>query len=447
MPATIQQLQPRVPSQSLRPVHALVFVIPAVSFVEFRLVGRLYLSELIFAVVAVHSLRARKMAGADRNAKRFLALGVLWLCSQVLSDVLRQTQFQDLARGWAKILFTIVNFAALYTLLGNDGRRYRLYAYGLATGGLLTYLLVPGPLVAADPWKFGIGYPITILVTLAASTRPVRTFPFGPTLLMAGMALVNFLSGFRSLGGICLITAVVGLAQQVSRRRTPRKLSPVRVAALSLIGLMAAAGTYNLYARAAESGLLGSAAQTKYSAQEGRFGVLLGGRTEVFYSVHAISQSPLLGYGSWSKAPADNDAINLLRQFGYQRARSFAGGSLSASEDVSAHSYVLGAWVESGLGGALFWFWVLVMSITAVLYAYSIRSSWALLATFAGLNLIWDTLFSPYGAQGRLIVPFYVTLILLVIRYARNSIVPSSTVASLRLSTPPLAPRASSARP
>ncbi len=355
-------------------------------------------------------------------------LSALWLWAQMVADVLHRSEFQDYARGWAKISFTAVNFLALYVLVGDSVRRTKLYALGLAVGGVLTFKLVPDPYAFQYPWKFGIGFPITVLVVLAASTRRIRAVPFGPFIMMVGIAAVNFLNGFRSLGGICLLTSVLALSHEYVRRRPQTvRISLGRFVLLGVAAMVTAVSILGVYSRAATSGLLGKAEAAKYSQQaEGRFGVLLGGRSEVFYSTAAIAKSPIIGSGSWSRSPANNTAVTRLREFGYRQAPN-------AKEQVSAHSYLLGSWVEAGILGMMFWVWILFLAATAIMTTYRHRATWGLLVAFLSVKLVWDVLFSPYGAEARLIAPFSVVVILLV----RRAVTVGERVPSIELEPSP----------
>jgi hypothetical protein len=67
---------------------------------------------------------------------------------------------------------------------------------------------------------------------------------------------------------------------------------------------------------------------------------------------------------------------------------------------------LFGAWVESGIVGAVFWFWVLWIPARALICASGREPLFPFFA-FIGMLLIWNVLFSPYGADGRFTATYF----------------------------------------
>ena len=86
---------------------------------------------------------------------------------------------------------------------------------------------------------------------------------------------------------------------------------------------------------------------------------------------------------------------------------------------IPADSYLLGAWVEGGILGGLFWLAVAGSAAWLLLNIYAVR--WALtpLVVFSTTLLLWNIAFSPYGEAGRLTAPFAIALCLLASQYLR----------------------------
>ncbi len=124
-------------------LDVLVLLIPCTSFIEFELIGRVFAPEMLLAFTIPFLLYAGK--GREISLalpKTFLLLACLWLIGQVITDLVRQTPFNDWIRGWAKISFTMINFAALSMLIERRPRRIILFSLGLALGGILTFFLI-----------------------------------------------------------------------------------------------------------------------------------------------------------------------------------------------------------------------------------------------------------------------------------------------------------------
>jgi len=387
----------------------LVFAVPALLILQIHTVGQLYVSELMLVAALPFLLHQAHIAGRRRIPQVPLLLGTIWLVAQIWTDIYRGSAFIDYSRGWANIAFLLANFAALYLLIGNDPRRMRLFAWGIVVGLLAEFYLRPTPYAISDPWKFGVALPLTLGVVLLATTRRVYSLPFVPPALIAFIAVVNLQQGYRSLAGICAVASGFAFFSAFGHRRAHRIGVPsvAKTIALCACCALAAFGFTKLYARAANDGLLGRAAQTKYESQAGALGVIVGGRPEILASLDAIKDSPLIGHGSWAKDPKYAALmIAELERYGYQ-VIPYAYGDL-----IPEHSHLLGAWVDAGVFGTFLWFWALGLGVAVLSRLYLLRNRMTPLAAFVGLLFVWDILFSPFGAERRLLVPFYLIVLL-----------------------------------
>ncbi len=386
------------------------FLVPVTRFIEISLVGRLFLTDVLLACILLLLLPARGKRLRERLPLTFLLLALLWLSGQLAADIVRQAEFRDYARGWSKILFTMINFSALYLMLVGNRRRLILYAGGLAAGGLATYLFNPSVFAEGLPWKFGYGESVTWLMALLATLLAVngKTGLYAACTVLASSAVLNLSMGFRSLGGICFLSSCYlfllarwgdGLAKGGGLRRI-----------LVVGGALAISGAlvYAAYGHAARSGWLGENELGKFESQLlGKYGLLLGGRGEVLAAGRAIYDSPLLGHGSWAKNyDYSYFYYELMRRSGYVVEGEVEDGL------IPSHSHLLGAWVEAGLAGALFWIWVLSLPARVMFGVYGKVFRLAPLAVLFALLLIWDVLFSPYGAAQRFVTPYYVVFMM-----------------------------------
>ena len=117
----------------------IALLVPTLTFLEFKLIGRLFLSEILLLGFLPFLLFSKGWMLRAPLSKKLIVLGLLWLFAQVITDLIRGTPFQDYIRGWAKITFFLANFAALYMLLYGNKRRLVLFALGLVFSGLLAY--------------------------------------------------------------------------------------------------------------------------------------------------------------------------------------------------------------------------------------------------------------------------------------------------------------------
>lgn len=389
----------------------LAFLVPLLQFAQIPLGGQLLGPEIALLVLLPFLVITRGRRLLHPLPRTYLLLAALWLCSQIFTDLLRTTPFEDFSRGWTKIAFALITFGALYLLLYGSRRRILLFAAGFALGGILTYFLNPHPYAEAQWWKFGLGIPLSlalVMLSTALNIRKLRTF--GIALLVLG-ALVNIYLDFRSLGAIMALTASYQVLQAFMGRRGGRATS-VRLRHLLVLGVVIGAvalitlSGYEYVVQ--EERLLGEDARQRYEMQsQGEYGVLLAGRSELLVSSRAILDSPLIGHGSWAKdCYYANLLLTLRSQLGYS-----PGGEREICL-IPTHSHIFGAWVEAGVLGAVFWLWVLTLAVRVLLRLYQTYERLVPVAAFFAFLLLWDLVFSPYGLELRYRTPYEVVLMM-----------------------------------
>jgi hypothetical protein len=395
----------------IKMLDVLALLVPATQFIEIHAVGRLFMPDLLLAFILPMLFVAHGKRLCARLPKIFILLAIIWFFSQVATDIFRATDFSDYIRGWAKIASTLVNFAALYLLLYGHPRRLILYAVGMVVGGGIGYFINPTLYAVDMPWKFGYGVPATLSLVLLAVViiehRRIGPYVAGGVLLAA--AALNIFMGFRSLGGICFLAACYLFIQFQWGRWVADQ--GTRVRQMLLFGILLAissAGLFQVYDYSARSGLLGQDAKEKYEGQAaGEYGLLLGGRSELLVSSRAILDSPFFGHGSWAK---DDQYSSLLTEL--RRQADYIAVGEDEEGLIPTHSHLLGAWVEAGIMGAVFWAWVLSLPVRILLRPYSVMDHLTPLTAFFAFFLIWDIFFSPYGAERRFLTPYYVVVMM-----------------------------------
>ncbi len=396
-----------------------IFLVPVLMCLQFSLVGSIYGGDLLLVGLFFGLLwRGRSFSSLKAPLpKRFLTLGFIWLFGQVVTDIVRHTSTDDSARGWARIVLTLLHFSVLFILLHGRPRQVVIYGWGLVVGSVLTYFLHPFVFAAQYPWEFGWGFPVTLAVFLLTSGRTYRSL-----LLPLGLAALNIYLGFRSMGAVCFLVSIyLFLRIAWLKSETPRQV-PLRakqaVAALILVAF-GAWGMASVYEKAASSGLLGDEAKYKYEFQSsGEYGLLLAGRSEILLGLLAIYDSPVLGHGSWAKDPdyvaAYQQAMLLLGydQSSFQRGQ---GTGIDSDENdylIVAHSHILGAWVEAGILGAFFFLWLLVLAFRFLKHLFTARIRLGPLVTFSAFWLIWNLCFEPYGGNKRFSVLYFAVVLI-----------------------------------
>jgi hypothetical protein len=383
------------------------FAAPALEFVQFRSVGILLATDLLVLAALPIAIIRHFDRLKQKPVPTLLTLGSCWLLAQIATDFVTHSAPEDYLRGWVKITLILVNLIVLWTVVCRTKRRFVLYAAGAALGGILTFFLSPSDQMIGTPWKFGLGIPTTMLVTMMIGNFARRQH-LRILVPMTVLAVAHVFENFRSMALICVLTAVYcsfEFAMAGSKGQfKARKL--LLLAAGAVLAAFSFTGVYSYYAK---QGAFGDYARLKLEAQSGEGGLLLGGRGEVLASGKAILDSPLLGHGSWAKDPTYSAILSeSRRELGYKKFQAGKGDDL-----IPAHSHIFGAWVEAGMPGALFWLFVLWMAVSN-LFKASGREPLLPFFAFAGILLTWDILFSPISPDRRFITPYFIAAMILL---------------------------------
>lgn len=133
----------------------LAFLIPCLQFIQVNLIGVINCSDVLLLLMFVYLAFRGRLRIASPTGKRFVVLCLLWLASQIVTDIVRHSALVDYALGWSNIGLTLVNFAAVYTLLYGRRRRIVLYGWGMVVGSSLRFVFLRDDIVPSYPRKFG----------------------------------------------------------------------------------------------------------------------------------------------------------------------------------------------------------------------------------------------------------------------------------------------------
>ncbi len=413
--------------------------------IQFNVGGRLILSEIlaIFLLPVLYALKGRLFRGIQQ--RRVIGLGLLWLVGLVATDLIRGTKFEDYSRGWALVSFTLIDFALIFLLAENKVSRIKLLFVGYAIGTGLETLLTPG--VDGMLWKMG-GDDAVLLGALALlslwTPSGIQARRFGIA-LEAANAVLGVLFNARNVAGRAFVDAIM-LASSLFRPSSGFKLAQSRqtMIILALLALPTMYVGLSGYAYLAQSGVMGDSARATYAAQSnssfGPFGVLFGGRPEIFVASQAIADSPIIGHGSWARSMDYYLRFRQLAALGFDVRESGVTdpSALVASRgmepEIPAHSILFGSWVWAGVFGAVFWCYALYLIVRCFGAALIRMDTVAPLLVHASTLMLWDILFSPYGNDRRFEAAIFLTAAII---YARSAPKPSKATTK-RLGLPAL---------
>src|ERR1700722_5194570 len=199
--------RPRCLTTNISLGDAFCVLVPLLQFVKFDLIGEMCLSDFLIAIalpLAVwrHSERLRQ-----RPVSAILSLGLLWLISQIITDLLRGSPPEDYFRGWCKIFLLLANFAVVWIVACRSLRRFVLYGAGLTVGLILQFYANPSAQAQIAPWKFALGVPVTLLAMMVISFAAKGNF-LGIILPGTALTVLHAFEDVRSLAVVTFLAAI-----------------------------------------------------------------------------------------------------------------------------------------------------------------------------------------------------------------------------------------------
>jgi hypothetical protein len=431
---------------------ASTFIIFLLSAVNVNVLGYLRVSEIVLIALLPGLLIYLRPHTSSRFETWLFGLLSAYVVGQVAVDFYHGTPITDSAKRAGSMFILLLLFLAVRELLlnydiratsGRGSRRWTDHSSRLAgrppitllaahAGWFCAYflmLLIGNPLnpgFAEVPWRLGLGMATTgsILLagaaaaTLAASPRASSTakrvgaWATGVSLIaMLPMAGLHLYLEARSFAGITLMVFLIGCARMVLGSKRLLAFDWQLLMGALVAGLVAVLAAPLVLSAAASSGLLPSTVVAKTEGQlEDEGGILVGGRADVFTGLRAVQRRPLLGYGAGNDDPD-------LRQLCDTRLRSYSE-EVCLTGRIPSHSHLVGAWIEAGLVGAVFWTFVLVAGWYVLCRIALWRAPITDLVVFQMLILLWDVVFSP--GPIRVDMALKLALIMLCMRILRT---------------------------
>ena len=382
-----------------------------------RIIGYLSLFEAWLLLTLPLRLREVVSTCCQPGVRAFTLLWIGWMVGAVVADVANATPLPLAARGFSRAFFLGFVCLALLPRWLAMPRRLEAFVAGAPIAHVvgLKYFrpgtsTIDGVEIDAANlgWANWTNYFLLSLV-MAAIARLWRWSPHACVALAATTGGVNLVMGSRSAGATQLVAAAL-MPFFMGRRLAQRGFSGARFTAIIVTFVTGAIGIAMLYGTLAAGGTLGDKAREKYDRQRAaKGGLLVGGRAEFFVGLSTALDRPLLGHGSW---PADTgEAIErAARRFGLE-IEDTSRSDPHVPAIIPTHSAVVGAWVEHGIMGAIFWLAMLWLLIRNTPRAVRLLPESTGLVVFNAPALVWAIFFSPIpprAASAIVLVPLLV---------------------------------------
>ncbi|WP_042699080.1 O-antigen ligase family protein [Azospirillum sp. B506] len=380
---------------------------------DITLVGRLTGTEIVLIPLMALRLMTGSLPPIEGPVRTLLILTLVWCGAQYVSDIVNDSSTANMLRGVARALMTALLILGFLICCDNRMRNIHVLYVAMGLGLMAGAYVNPSTYTEAEPWKFGYGTGASMLLVAGASWLWRQRLHLPALALCSGIGVLNLELGFRSMGGMVFMTAILlGLSRVLGTRR--RILSAWGAALRIAVTLLVLSGgsvlIIDLYASAAQQGLLGQEEQEKFANQVDDRGVLLSGRAELPISIEAVKEKPLLGHGSWAE---DEYYSTLYWQMSGLQVDDMM---LEERDLIPTHSHLMGAWVEGGILSALFWFYVLFLLARTILALVHNRSLADPIVILTLIMLGWAVPFSPYGLSNRVMSSFAIAVAATMLR-------------------------------
>lgn len=377
---------------------------------QVQVIGYLPFTEIFILLTLPHFFGRTMSSSNVRRTGLCLPLLLVWLASLMCSDLYRETQWSLAARGVARIVVFLLAIP-FFTWFLRTGCYDKVlwWTVGSLPSFILSAYIFRGGVHEGREMLYGhadIKYDthwggavsLAVVIFSLIVYRRQRILCYVANVALGFFHIAN---SMRAAGAYTILSAAITAALNALRGRREMLLGGRRIAAWKLIvivlaSLVVSQGVVYWYGESARAGQFGERARRKYESQvRNKYGLLAGGRPEFVGGLLAISESPLLGYGSW---PIDHDRF-FLRACDLMEVKLAPDYYTRGYPLIPTHSHILGAWVESGVMAVFFWVYVLVVATRAIYCPIRDEVRLRFWVVSSCLSLIWAIFFSPISAR------------------------------------------------
>lgn len=394
----------------------LTIIIGLLAGFKFRFIGTFYASEILILFICFFI--PWKPLFSNRYASNIFKLTILWLFSCVITDIYVGSSPLDSMKGAFNLIFFIFQFPVIYWLISDKPRRflYYLIAYGIMS---LPCFFMFGPtindedsgIMGENIWLYYSMVPLAVGVISWLYYKHKIGYRLC-SLMMVGFGFFMLFHNSRNVFLTMSMAAV--LLYQIDKYNGDLQQFRRHIPATVMILMIGAIAINFSYSYLASNGILGEYAYNKYMAQSKADNIIEGGRGETILGIELIKKSPILGYGSFAMDKGDAFHKAYAKAAGKKYVRPII------ERRMPGHSYIVGAWMQNGIGGGIFWLYILILMWKYFKSGAITRGNAllpAILMTFTAT--FWDILFSPFGL--RIPVAFFLMYLSTVYSQYRNN--------------------------
>lgn len=378
-----------------------IFFVGLMAVFKMRVLGTFYGSEILAFLSYIFI--DWTIFKYNRKVVIFIYLAFVWLCGVILSDVYNSTPLIDALKGAFNVVFLIMLIPFVYWMIYDKPSRLLYYAFGYGIATIVQFYsgvgleVARGSIADMEIWQVYFYYPAAIAIAGLLYYKDKHILAY---LFMMAFAFWSLTCVSRNIFlSMSLAVAVLFYIDRISQD-TPMETIWIfknKIFGLFMTLFIAFACVYYSYEHLASSGILGKQVYKKYMLQKYQKGGIASGRSDSAVSIALALKKPFFGYGSYAKNKGNISNV----------AAKDLGITWTADRKdmLPGHSHIWGAWVYAGIGGLLFWLYVLIYLIKSFKNGIMILDTKLLGYTvFIFMSNIWNILFSPFGGRFSVII-------------------------------------------
>jgi O-antigen ligase len=391
----------KLPPLKFDTLSLIILISGLTSPIVLQQLGLLFIGEILLSFFGIYILinlaiqpfyKQRKNIFNEPIFQQFLIALAISLFGFFLSDWITNNSTANFLRGWAKLVFLILDVVALGFASYENPWNIWWFNVGLGVGGMIKSLIV-GDIFGADNWKGQFSPAISLLLLICTSPIPNQKIL---AWLIGLFGLVNMYVDARSLALQCLIVSfIIWFKLKNSFRFSWRKIIIPTVSIFLLLLL--------IY----------SQSQSTFTNRRETSNTVRGAGYQIAFK--AIWDSPIIGYGSWAKnRELAKEYIDLTRH----TYNTYTMPKIDEIENIPAHSQILQSWVEGGILGITF-FTLYGYRLVQALFHLVVQKSYNQffpLFIFNFLISLWHLIASPFASAHRISVAVSVVMICILAR-------------------------------
>lgn len=349
-----------------------------------------------------------KWSTLSKPQRTIVYISLIWVLSAILSNIMNDVPAQVNFKSSMIVFNVTCMLGCSFILLNRSPKAFTWFIVGNGISGILSFYILPNGalLYYAESAGYAGGnmanfllekqvYPVyadavvkSILFPLASSTQFAMLL-INSIILGSGFFLLT--AGSRSSFGVFAAASLFGFAYQVSRKVVEKVLRRIFLTLLIIL-----AGGYILietYAFFAKTGRLGMAEKQKYERQFLESGLgFFGGRSDILYFGQLLVKSPVFGAGA-----ERIDRWGVVEEV--QKKYGITDSLWSPNKKIPGHSIIIGSWVQNGVGGGIFWTYVIIIIMQFLRKGIINYPRYLPIILYLYLSFLWAILFSPFGGS------------------------------------------------